>query len=219
MNKRKVVHSQGRQIIYNVYQFMKEEKEEGLTPLSQLQERVAEATGFINYIYMDIDSKEGVLIKSEVGVEETEDSLLEHEYYGIEELKSEPTDFRDHISVHPQEEPFSCIFCKLKFEDEDNLEQHMKTHITVIHPYICNECKFKTTEKDSLIEHLKIHRRIQYRKGLRMPKQNILPRTTTWQSWDENNMKNAVEEVVVGQMGYFKASKKETNFGYAFNCQ
>ncbi|KAF5272689.1 hypothetical protein FQA39_LY07716 [Lamprigera yunnana] len=46
MNNRKVVYNQGRQIIYNVYQFMKKEKEEGLTAsLSQLQERVAEATG------------------------------------------------------------------------------------------------------------------------------------------------------------------------------
>ncbi|KAF5289753.1 hypothetical protein FQA39_LY03670 [Lamprigera yunnana] len=46
MNNRKVVHSQGRQIIYNVYQFMEKEKEEELTtPLPQLQERVAEATG------------------------------------------------------------------------------------------------------------------------------------------------------------------------------
>ncbi|KAF5273485.1 hypothetical protein FQA39_LY07502 [Lamprigera yunnana] len=45
MNNRKAVHSQGRQIIYNVYQFMKIEKEEGLTtPLSQLREHVAEAT-------------------------------------------------------------------------------------------------------------------------------------------------------------------------------
>ncbi|KAK4885287.1 hypothetical protein RN001_001558 [Aquatica leii] len=46
MNNRKVVHSQGRQIVYNVYQCMKKKKEEGLTiPLSQLRERVAEATG------------------------------------------------------------------------------------------------------------------------------------------------------------------------------
>ncbi|KAF5299227.1 hypothetical protein FQA39_LY02400 [Lamprigera yunnana] len=46
MNNQKVVHSQGQKIIYNVYQFMKKEKEEGLTtPLSQLQEPVVEATG------------------------------------------------------------------------------------------------------------------------------------------------------------------------------
>jgi transposase len=46
-NQKKVVHSQGREIIYNVYKFMKNEKDCGEVsiPLNRLQERVAEATG------------------------------------------------------------------------------------------------------------------------------------------------------------------------------
>jgi transposase len=46
-NQKKVVHSQGREIIYNVYKFMKNEKDCGEVsiPLNRLQKRVAEATG------------------------------------------------------------------------------------------------------------------------------------------------------------------------------
>jgi transposase len=46
-NQKKVVHSQGREIIYNVHKFMKNEKDCGEVsiPLNRLQERVAEATG------------------------------------------------------------------------------------------------------------------------------------------------------------------------------
>jgi transposase len=46
-NQKKVVHSQGREITYNVYKFMKNEKDCGEVsiPLNRLQERVAEATG------------------------------------------------------------------------------------------------------------------------------------------------------------------------------
>ncbi|KAK4885545.1 hypothetical protein RN001_001816 [Aquatica leii] len=46
LNKR-VIHSQGREIIYNVYKFMLTEKEQGQLsiPLNSLRERVATATG------------------------------------------------------------------------------------------------------------------------------------------------------------------------------
>lgn len=43
-NQNKVVHSQGRQIIYNVYNFMKKEKEQG-NFTTAVTERVAKATG------------------------------------------------------------------------------------------------------------------------------------------------------------------------------
>lgn len=33
-------------------------------------------------------------------------------------------------------------------------------------------------------------------------------RTTTRQSWEQEHMKNALEEVVAGRMGYYKASKE-----------
>ncbi|KAF2890566.1 hypothetical protein ILUMI_15607 [Ignelater luminosus] len=47
MNNSKMIHSQERELIYGVYQFMKREKEEGepVIPLSNLRERVAAATG------------------------------------------------------------------------------------------------------------------------------------------------------------------------------
>ncbi|KAF5300783.1 hypothetical protein FQA39_LY11028 [Lamprigera yunnana] len=43
----KVIHSQGRELIFNVYKYMQEEKErqELTVPLNNLQERVAAATG------------------------------------------------------------------------------------------------------------------------------------------------------------------------------
>jgi transposase len=45
-NRKKVVHSQGREIIYNVYNFMKEEVHgTPAIPFSRLQDRVAKATG------------------------------------------------------------------------------------------------------------------------------------------------------------------------------
>ncbi|KAG5886613.1 hypothetical protein JTB14_001037 [Gonioctena quinquepunctata] len=46
-SSKKIIHSQGREMIYNVYKFMQSEKEQqALTiPLSNLQERVAKACG------------------------------------------------------------------------------------------------------------------------------------------------------------------------------
>lgn len=44
-NRKKTVHSQGREIIYSVYKFMTEEKGAPVIPLSNVQERVARATG------------------------------------------------------------------------------------------------------------------------------------------------------------------------------
>jgi transposase len=46
-NAKRVVHAQGREIIYSVYKFMKIEKERGAVtiPLNRLHERVAKATG------------------------------------------------------------------------------------------------------------------------------------------------------------------------------
>ncbi|KAF2893672.1 hypothetical protein ILUMI_12502 [Ignelater luminosus] len=47
MNNSKMIHSQGRELIYGVYQFMKKEKEEGepVIFLSNLREKVAAGTG------------------------------------------------------------------------------------------------------------------------------------------------------------------------------
>lgn len=45
-NIKKVVHSQGREIIYNVYTYMKTKREQGLQlPSNNLNDRVAEAWG------------------------------------------------------------------------------------------------------------------------------------------------------------------------------
>lgn len=61
-NKKKVVHSQGREIIYSVYKYMKNEKDQNkLTslPLNRLQERVSEATGVstVKRIIKEADKK------------------------------------------------------------------------------------------------------------------------------------------------------------------
>ncbi|KAG5876592.1 hypothetical protein JTB14_007080 [Gonioctena quinquepunctata] len=57
-SSKKIIHSQGREMIYDVYKFMQSEKEQqALTiPLSNLQERVAKACGVgINTVKRIID--------------------------------------------------------------------------------------------------------------------------------------------------------------------
>jgi signal recognition particle GTPase len=46
IGKRKVIHSQSREMVINVYSFMKEEAESGkVINVNQIQNRVSEATG------------------------------------------------------------------------------------------------------------------------------------------------------------------------------
>lgn len=66
--KGKVIHKQTREVIHNVYKFMKDEARNGTKiPLANYRERVLAATGISKCTYSKITSKEfinGVLVEA-----------------------------------------------------------------------------------------------------------------------------------------------------------